>query len=99
MAKLKLILGTKERIVDDIVIRVVNGCIGVSLVNNGHDDLFDLGFKVGDLCTESLKIVPVEEPHAADQRLVPMVEMPDQGVVESGQVQELRSVDQINSPA
>lgn len=99
MAKLKLILGTKERIVDSIEIRVVEGCPGISLVNGGHDDLFDLGFRVEDFKEHTLQIVPVEEPHATAQRMVPVVEMPGQSMVEPGQMQELRSADQSNSPA
>lgn len=96
MAKLKLILGTKERIVDSIEIRMVENCPGVSLVNGGRDDLFDLGFRVDDFKEHTLRIVPVEEPHAADQRLVPLVEMPNQGVVEKGQVHQLRADDTVD---
>lgn len=85
MAKLKLICGDKERIVDNIEIRVTNGCIGVSLVNNGRDDLFDIGFKVSELLNQSMKIIPMEEQFhdELDTRRLPLVALPDHGLVEA----------------
>lgn len=96
MAKLKLIVGNKERIVDDIQIRISGGCPGVSLVNNGSDDLYDIGFRVDEIAEHGLKIIPMEEPHAAAQGLVPVVEMSGQSMVEKGQVHQLRADDTVD---
>lgn len=61
MPRLKLISADREVIVDNIEIRIVDNCPGISLVNNGHDDLFDLGFTVDGLRQHGLKIIPVEQ--------------------------------------
>lgn len=61
MPKLKLISADREVVVNDIEIRISGDCPGISLVNNGHDDLYDLGFTVEGLRQHGLKIVPVEE--------------------------------------
>lgn len=61
MAKLKLIAGDKERLVTEVEIQFVNGYAGTISVNNGKDDLYDLGFKPFELISHGLKIVPVDE--------------------------------------
>lgn len=63
MPKLKLISADLERVVDNIEIRISGDCPGISLVNDGHDDLYDLGFTVDGLRQHGLKIVPVEDSH------------------------------------
>lgn len=48
--------GDKSRVVDDLVIEKGYPHIGCSLVNKGHDDLFDQGFTVIELQNGNLTI-------------------------------------------
>jgi len=50
----KLTCGDKVRHVRNIEVNPKS--LGCSLVNNGHDDLFDLGFTVEELSAKGLKI-------------------------------------------
>lgn len=52
---IKLTCGELVRYVENL--ELTDGCsLGCSFVNNGHDDLFDLGFRQADIEKYGLKV-------------------------------------------